>query len=77
MEHGKDPEDGGEGHRAEDDDLDLVLGVEVLDVFKEFGEQGECFNLTFGYKVGPDHGGKSEGINDDTRTFREDNTDPA
>lgn len=77
MEDGKDPKDSCEGHGTEDEDLYLVLCVEVLDVFEEFGKHGEPYELAFGNEVGLDYGGEGEGIDDDTRAFGEDDADPA
>lgn len=77
MEHCENPKDGGECHRAKDDDLHLVLHVEVLDVFDEFGEHREPHKLAFRDEVGPEYGGEGEGVNDDSRAFSEDDADPA
>lgn len=77
MEHCEDPKDRGECHGAEDDNLDLVLCVEVLDIFDNFGELREPHELAFGDEVSPDHGGEGEGVNDDSRAFGEDDADPA
>lgn len=38
LEDGEGPEDRGEGHGGEDEDLNSVLGPEVLDVDEEVGE---------------------------------------
>lgn len=77
MKDSKNPEHGSEGHGAEDGDLDLVLYVEVLDVFDEFGEHGEPYELTFGDEVSPNYGGEGEGVDNDARAFCEDGVDPA
>lgn len=77
-EDGQDPHERGEGHGAQDDDLEFVVVVQGLDVFAKLGEavQGAAV-LAVDDHIRAGDRDQGQGVDGDSRALGKDDADPA